>query len=76
MNTMCKTNEKKQKCVPVVVSFFFMEEGKERKGKERKGKERLFERRGLLKLGVHRRRSSSPINEEKRRVKKNGATRV
>lgn len=69
MNTMCKTNEKKQKCVPVVVSFFFMR-------KERKGKERLFERRGLLKLGVHRRRSSSPINEEKRRVKKNGATRV
>ena len=42
MNTMCKTNEKKQKCVPVVVSFFFYEEGKERKGKERKG----FERRG------------------------------
>ena len=36
MNTMCKTNEKKQKCVPVVVSFFFMR--KERKGKERKGK--------------------------------------
>ena len=32
MNTMCKTNEKKQKCVPVV-SFFFMR--KERKGKER-----------------------------------------
>ena len=39
MNTMCKTNEKKQKCVPVVVSFFFYggRKGKERKGKERKG---------------------------------------
>ena len=61
MNTMCKTNEKKQKCVPVV---FFYEEGKERKGKALKGEDE-----------VRSRRSSSPINEEKRRVK-NGATRV
>ena len=35
MNTMCKTNEKKQKCVPVVVSFLFLFMRKERKGKER-----------------------------------------
>ena len=47
--------------------FFFIfiyEEGKERKGKALKGEDE-----------VRSRRSSSPINEEKRRVK-NGATRV